>query len=57
MFCHFEEVLGVEEGWKGLPRPCVKHLNDIFLVKTLISSKHPSASEWHLTTRPKPPIP
>jgi hypothetical protein len=26
MFFHFEEVVGVGEAWKGLQRPCVKHL-------------------------------
>jgi hypothetical protein len=52
MFCHFEEVVGVGEAWKGLPRPCVKHLSDIIMVKTLFSSKRPSANEWHLTTKP-----
>jgi hypothetical protein len=57
MFFHFEEVVGVGEGWKGFPRPCVKHLDDLFLVKTLFSSKLPRASEWHLTSKPKPPIP
>jgi hypothetical protein len=56
MFFHFEKVVGVGERWKGLLRP-VKHLDDLFLVKTLFSSKPPSASEWHLTTKPKPPIP
>jgi hypothetical protein len=57
MFFHFEEVIGVGEGWKGLPRPCIKHLDDIFLLKTLFSSKLPSASECHLTTNPRPPRP
>jgi len=57
MFFHFEEVVGVGERRKGLPRPCVKHLDDLFLVKTLLSSKIPRASEWHLTSKPKPPIP
>jgi hypothetical protein len=52
MFCHFEEDVGVGEVWKGLPRPHVKHLGDLIMVKTLFSSKHSSANEWHLTTKP-----
>jgi hypothetical protein len=56
-FCHFEEVVGFGERWKGLPRPCIKHLDDTFLVKILFSLEFPSVSEWHLTTKPKPPLP
>jgi hypothetical protein len=52
MFCHFEEVVGVGEAWKGLQRPCVKNLGIHTMVKTLFPSKHPSVNEWHLTTKP-----
>jgi hypothetical protein len=52
MFFHFEEVVGVGEVWKGIPRPCVKNIGDLILVKTLFSSKCPSVNEWHLTTKP-----
>jgi hypothetical protein len=51
-FFHFEEDVGVGEAWKGLPMPCVKHLGDLIIVKTLFSSKLSSANEWHLTTKP-----
>jgi hypothetical protein len=52
MFYHFDEVVGVGEVWKGLPRPRVKHLGDLIIVKTLFSSKRSRENEWHLTTKP-----
>jgi hypothetical protein len=52
MFFHLEEVVGVGEAWVGLQRPHVKHLENILMVKTFFSSKHPCVNEWHLTTKP-----
>jgi hypothetical protein len=50
MFFHFEEVVGVGEAWKGLQRPCVKHLSTHIMVKNIFSMFFPSW-ENHLASR------